>query len=52
MIFMNSTPQIGEGLELISKDSNDAQLAYFFEEISLFWLKRYEIINFFLSKEN
>jgi len=31
-------------------DTNKNQLAYFFEEVSFFWLRRYEIINFFLNK--
>lgn len=31
-------------------NTNNIQLAYFFEEVSFFWLRRYEIINFFLSK--
>lgn len=47
-----------EYYDLISKyvncltdgDTTNAQLTYFFEEVSLFWHRKYEIINFFLKK--
>lgn len=38
-------------LALVSNlESSDIKLTYFFEEVSLFWRKRFEIINFFLNK--
>jgi hypothetical protein len=35
---------------LFTNNASDIQLAYFFEEVSTFWRKNYEIINFFLNK--
>mgnify|MGYP001287861664 CR=1 FL=1 len=35
---------------ITNNSATDIQLAYFFEEVSIFWQKNYEIINFFLNK--